>query len=113
MKQNSLYWRWRAIAAFGQPHVVRAITVANSSSPGTTLQQLAKIDRSGNAANAGTGDTAVQVFIVAAGRERADWPVTRPATIWNSVPGFTRIRKITNRKSAVAGIWKAFSPAAY
>jgi hypothetical protein len=37
----------------------------------------------------------------------ANWPATRLVEIWNSVPGLTPVKKFTNRKSAVARIWKA------
>lgn len=37
----------------------------------------------------------------------AGWPVSRLVDIWNSIPGFTRVRKFTDRKTAVARIWKA------
>ena len=37
----------------------------------------------------------------------AGWPASRLAEIWNSIPGFTRIKKFTDRKTAVARIWKA------
>jgi hypothetical protein len=37
----------------------------------------------------------------------ADWPTSRLVEIWNSVPGFTPVKKFTDRKTAVARIWKA------
>ncbi len=37
----------------------------------------------------------------------AEWPVSRLVEIWNSIPGFTAVRKFTDRKTAVARIWKA------
>jgi hypothetical protein len=37
----------------------------------------------------------------------ADWPATRLVEVWNSVPGLTPVKRFTNRKSAVARIWKA------
>jgi hypothetical protein len=37
----------------------------------------------------------------------ANWPATRLVEVWNSVPGLTPVKKFTNRKSAVARIWKA------
>ena len=35
------------------------------------------------------------------------WPVTRLVEIWNSIPGFPRVKKFTDRKTAVTRIWKA------
>jgi hypothetical protein len=35
------------------------------------------------------------------------WPANRLIEVWNSIPGLTRVKKFTSRKSAVAGIWKA------
>jgi hypothetical protein len=35
------------------------------------------------------------------------WPATRLVEVWNSIPGLTPIKKFTNRKTAVARIWKA------
>jgi len=37
----------------------------------------------------------------------ADWPAARLAEIWNSLPGAKPIHKFTDRKKAVARIWKA------
>lgn len=37
----------------------------------------------------------------------AEWPVSRLVGIWNSIPGFTAVKKFTDRKTAVARIWKA------
>jgi hypothetical protein len=37
----------------------------------------------------------------------ADWPVSRLVEIWNSIPGFTAVKKFKDRKTAVARIWKA------
>ncbi len=37
----------------------------------------------------------------------ADWPAARLVELWNSIPGNTRIRKFTDRNSAVTRIWKA------
>jgi hypothetical protein len=56
-----------AMAALGQPPVVRNLLITNDGSTGTTLQQLAKINSSGNAVNASTTDTSVPVFIVNGG----------------------------------------------
>ena len=36
----------------------------------------------------------------------AGWPASRLTEIWNSIPGFTRIKKFTDRKTAIARIWK-------
>ena len=35
------------------------------------------------------------------------WPASRLVEIWNSVPGFTPVKKFTDRKTALARIWKA------
>ena len=35
------------------------------------------------------------------------WPTHRLVDIWNSLPGFTPVRKFTDRKTAIARIWKA------
>lgn len=37
----------------------------------------------------------------------ANWPTARLIEIWNSIPGNTRVKKFTDRKSAVTRIWKA------
>jgi hypothetical protein len=37
----------------------------------------------------------------------AQWPTHRLVDIWNSLPGFTPVKKFTDRKTAVARIWKA------
>ena len=37
----------------------------------------------------------------------AAWPAGRLVEIWNSIPGVTPVKKFTNRKMAVARIWKA------
>jgi hypothetical protein len=35
------------------------------------------------------------------------WPTSRLIEIWNSIPGVTPVKKFTDRKKAVARIWKA------
>jgi hypothetical protein len=44
-------------------------------------------------------------------RELADlaatWPANRLIEVWNGIPGLTPVKKFTDRKSAVARIWKA------
>src|SRR6202165_2975493 len=44
-------------------------------------------------------------------RELADlaakWPANRLIEVWNGIPGLTLVKKFTDRKSAVARIWKA------
>jgi len=42
----------------------------------------------------------------------ADWPMSRFVEIWNSIPGNTEVRKLGDRKKAVARIWKAIQPLA-
>jgi Protein of unknown function (DUF3489) len=37
----------------------------------------------------------------------ADWPADRLIEVWNGIPGLTPVKKFTDRKSAVARIWKA------
>src|SRR3990172_8132115 len=37
----------------------------------------------------------------------AHWPTHRLVDIWNSLPGFTPVKKFTDRKTAIARIWKA------
>jgi hypothetical protein len=37
----------------------------------------------------------------------ATWPAARLVEVWNSIPGLTPVKKFTDRKSAVARIWKA------
>jgi hypothetical protein len=37
----------------------------------------------------------------------AKWPANRLIEVWNSIPGLTPVKKFTDRKSAVARIWKA------
>ena len=37
----------------------------------------------------------------------SEWPTRRLVEIWNQLPGRTAVRKFTDRKSAVARIWKA------
>src|SRR3972149_12005350 len=41
------------------------------------------------------------------GELAAHWPTHRLVDIWNSVPGATPVKKFTNRKTAIARIWKA------
>ena len=40
-------------------------------------------------------------------RLAADWPASRLVEIWNSLPGARPVKKFTDRKTAVARIWKA------
>ena len=37
----------------------------------------------------------------------AHWPAARLVEVWNRIPGLTRVRKFTSRKTAVARLWKA------
>jgi hypothetical protein len=41
------------------------------------------------------------------GQLAAQWPAARLVEVWNSLPGLAPVRKFTNRKTAVARIWKA------
>ena len=36
-----------------------------------------------------------------------DWPIARLVEIWNSLTGVTPVKKFTDRKTAIARIWKA------
>ena len=49
--------------------------------------------------------------IFASQKELADlaakWPANRLIEVWNGIPGLTPVKKFTDRKSAVARIWKA------
>ena len=49
--------------------------------------------------------------ILASQQELADlaakWPANRLIEVWNGIPGLTPVKKFTDRKSAVARIWKA------
>jgi hypothetical protein len=42
----------------------------------------------------------------------AAWPLSRFVEIWNSVPGNSEVKKFSDRKKAVARIWKAIQPLA-
>ncbi len=42
----------------------------------------------------------------------ADWPMSRFVEIWNSIPGNAEVKKLDDRKKAVARIWKAILPLA-
>src|SRR4029434_99988 len=37
----------------------------------------------------------------------AEWPASRLIEVWNGIPGLTPVKKVTDRKSGVARIWKA------
>ena len=37
----------------------------------------------------------------------ANWPSSRLIEVWNSIPGLTPVKKFTDRKTAIARIWKA------
>jgi hypothetical protein len=37
----------------------------------------------------------------------ADWPASRLIEIWNSLPGFSPVKKFKDRQTAVSRIWKA------
>jgi hypothetical protein len=41
-----------------------------------------------------------------------EWPLSRFAEIWNSIPGNKEVSKFADRKKAVARIWKAIQPLA-
>src|SRR6266404_4487726 len=36
----------------------------------------------------------------------AEWPLSRFAEVWNSMPGNTKLKKFQDRKKAVARIWQ-------
>ena len=37
----------------------------------------------------------------------ARWPASRLVAVWNSLPGIAPLKRFTDRKTAVARIWKA------
>ena len=37
----------------------------------------------------------------------SEWPSARLAEVWNQLPGVAAVRKFTDRKTAVARVWKA------
>ena len=37
----------------------------------------------------------------------ATWPTNRLIEVWNGIPGLTPVKKFTDRKTAVARVWKA------
>ncbi len=37
----------------------------------------------------------------------ANWPASRLVEIWNNLPGVARVKKFTDRKTAITRIWKA------
>jgi len=39
-----------------------------------------------------------------------EWPLSRFVEIWNSVPGNLEVKKFSDRKKAVARIWRAIQP---
>jgi hypothetical protein len=41
-----------------------------------------------------------------------EWPLSRFVEIWNSVPGNREVKKFSDRKKAIARIWKAIQPLA-
>ena len=41
------------------------------------------------------------------GKLATDWPISRLVEIWNSLTGVTPVKKFTDRKTAIARIWKA------
>ncbi len=45
-------------------------------------------------------------------RISAEWPLSRFAEIWNSIPGNTVVKKFADRNKAVVRIWKAIQPLA-
>ena len=40
-------------------------------------------------------------------RLTADWPTSRLLDTWNSIPGFTPVKRFQDRKTATGRIWKA------
>ena len=60
------------------------------------------------------GDSTATTFDsqAALAKVSADWPLSRFAEIWNSVPGNAEVSKFADRKKAVARIWKAIQPLA-
>ena len=69
------------------------------------------IDAENNISALGSQQTDFEGEIFASQQELADlaakWPANRLIEVWNGIPGLTPIKKFTDRKSAVARIWKA------
>src|SRR6202049_70067 len=69
------------------------------------------IDAENNITALGTKQVDFEGEIFANQEELADlaakWPANRLIEVWNGIPGLTPVKKFTDRKSAVARIWKA------
>src|ERR1700694_5613356 len=69
------------------------------------------IDAENNITALGSQEADFEGEIFANQRELADlaakWPANRLIEVWNGIPGLTPVKKFTDRKSAVARIWKA------
>src|SRR5216684_3542340 len=69
------------------------------------------IDAENNISALGSQQADFQGEIFASQQELADlaakWPANRLIEVWNGIPGLTPVKKFTDRKSAVARIWKA------
>src|SRR6202035_4538439 len=69
------------------------------------------IDAENNITALGSQQADFEGEIFASQKELADlaanWPANRLLEVWNGIPGLTPVKKFTDRKSAVARIWKA------
>ena len=69
------------------------------------------IDAENNITALGSQQADFEGEIFANQKELADlaakWPANRLIEVWNGIPGLTPVKKFTDRKSAVARIWKA------
>jgi hypothetical protein len=87
-------------------NVVTATAVRRSETMATFL-----IDAENNIRALGSQQADFEGEIFASQQELADlaakWPANRLIEVWNGIPGLTPVKKFTDRKSAVARIWKA------
>jgi hypothetical protein len=69
------------------------------------------IDAENNISALGSQQADFEGEIFASQQELADlaakWPADRLIEVYNGIPGFAPVKKLTNRKSAVGRIWKA------
>src|ERR1700694_7068 len=87
-------------------NVVTATAVRRSETMATFL-----IDAENSITALGSQQADFEGEIFASQQELADlaanWPANRLIEVWNGIPGLTPVKKFTDRKSAVARIWKA------
>jgi hypothetical protein len=72
------------------------------------------IDRDNNITAIGAGEAVPEAEGVEGFKTRdefgqlaAGWPTSRLVDIWNGIPGSTRVKRFTDRETAVTRIWKA------